>query len=167
MLQYPENGCHIKEGTSRQFVIHLFWEMARMVQMTTSPCCPLHQTWYCKRLMNVCCFNRGSAYKVEKGEWNEWVLVQKISTTFGIYMHTPTQHSANQNGAASKKAHGVDSLNGQKCTELGTHPYASSPRQPYKKFRGDPPKLAGIRPENWFLDRSLPWGYQNKTPSCE
>ena len=82
-------------------------------------------------------------------------------------MRAPTQHWANQNGAASKKVHGVDSLNGRKCTELATHPYASSPRQPYKKFRGDPPRLAGIRPDNWFLDRSLPWVYQQKSPSCE
>ena len=82
-------------------------------------------------------------------------------------MRAPTQHLANQNGAASKKAHGVDSLNGGKCTELGPHPYASSPLQPYKKIKGDPPRLAGIRPESWFLDRSLLGGYQQINPSCK
>ena len=88
----------------------------------------------------------------------------KLSQFFlGIYMRAPTlltKHSANLNGAASKKGHGVDSLNGRKYSELGTHSHASSPQRPYKNFRGDTPRLAGIRPENWFLDKSLPWVYQ-------
>ena len=76
--------------------------------------------------------------------------------------YTATQHSANQSNAAEKEAHGVDPLNGRKCVQLGTHPYASSPQQPYKKFRGDPPRPAGIR--HWFLDRSLSWVHQQKNP---
>ena len=74
----------------------------------------------------------------------------------------------NEYGAASKKgAHGVDPVNGRKCVELGTHPYAPFPRRPYKKFRGDFPRLAGIRPENWFLDSSLPGVCQPETLSYE
>ena len=73
-------------------------------------------------------------------------------------------NSVNQNGAASKKSHGVDLLDSRKCAKLSTHPYASSLRQPYKNFRGDLPRLAGIFPENRFLDRSLPWVYQRKNP---
>ena len=64
-----------------------------------------------------------------ENEEKKRVMVRKISTNFGIYMHALSQHSANLNGAASKRAHGVDSLYGWKCTELGTRPYASTALQ--------------------------------------
>ena len=67
-----------------------------------------------------------------------------------------TRRSANPNGAASQKSDGLMHTVGQPSVCL------SSPRQPYKKFRGDPPRLAGIRPDNRFLDKSLPRVHQQR-----
>ena len=83
MLQYPESGyhttsicdslvlCNDTNGTNDN---NALMPVAAKVKL--------------KGVDDFVFFIQGSAYKVEKGEENEKVLVQKTSKTFGLYCNS-------------------------------------------------------------------------------
>ena len=95
MLQYPESGYHTTPICDLLVLCN-----DTNVANDNNALLPVAAKVKLEAVDDFVFFIRGSAYKVEKGEENELVLVQKISTTFGISMRVPTQHSANQTDAA-------------------------------------------------------------------